>query len=175
MNFFLQIRHFYYLFQVWFHLKVVYDWIKLVSVLFFKSELTNINFFRIRLTVEHLLSLKNISFWDSLFRSWEDKITRWFDLIFLLYKSLDLIFVWILSFDSVDIIIADMIDIIVKIYCRHTIAHVVFTDSQLINCSFLIIFAINENSKFHCICVLLKCFLILHLITIKLTQIKECA
>lgn len=50
-------------------------------------------------------------------------------LLFLLNQSLDLLFVRVLKFDPICVIRAQVVNVVVKVQCRHGVSQIVLTDS----------------------------------------------
>ncbi len=162
---------------------VVLKRVKLISIVFEKGKFTHVNFFIKGLTHGEifLIQLREVIFGQSR-NSRYFRYSRFGFILFNFFKlaafflnePFNLSLIRILGLNPIKIISTQMMNIIMKVQCRHTISQIILTDSQLINRYLLIILIINKYRQLHCISILLKRFLILHLVTVQFTQIKTC-
>jgi hypothetical protein len=65
-----------------------------------------------------------------------------------------------------------MVNVIVKIHSRYTVAQVVLAKAQLIDGDFLVVPAVEEDCEFGGVCILLEGFFVLHLVAVKFSQFE---
>lgn len=124
--------------QTGLELSVIQNRVKLVTILFLKRKLPRFNVLLKRLIRN---CRKPLDFREKLVRRIERYLFEGIllllnnlsgallQLLFLLNQSFDLLFVWVLKFDPIRVIRAQVVNVVVKVQCRHGVSQIVLTDS----------------------------------------------